>query len=61
LYAWIEQGAVLYVCGDAARMAPDVHQALVDIVAEHGGLGDEAATERVQGWLADGRYRRDVY
>lgn len=61
LYAWIEQGAVLYVCGDAARMAPDVHQALVDIVAEHGALGVEAATERVQGWLADGRYRRDVY
>ena len=61
LYAWLEQGAVLYVCGDATRMAPDVHQALVDIVAEHGALGVEAATERVQGWLTDGRYRRDVY
>jgi sulfite reductase alpha subunit-like flavoprotein len=42
-------------------MAPGVHQALVDIVAEHGGVSPELAGERVQGWLADGRYRRDVY
>jgi sulfite reductase (NADPH) flavoprotein alpha-component len=61
LYDWIEQGAALYVCGDASRMAPDVNQALVDIVAEHGGVAAELAAERVQGWLADGRYRRDVY
>lgn len=61
LYDWIEQGAALYVCGDASRMAPDVNQALVDMVAEHGGVSAELAAERVQGWLADGRYRRDVY
>ena len=38
LFAWLEGGAHLYVCGDAEHMAPDVHEALVDIVAAHGGL-----------------------
>jgi sulfite reductase (NADPH) flavoprotein alpha-component len=61
LYAWLERGASVYVCGDATRMAPDVHAALVDIVATHGGVEREAAAERVESWLADGRYRRDVY
>ena len=36
LYAWLENGAYLYVCGDAERMAPDVNAALVDVVATHG-------------------------
>lgn len=61
VYAWLEEGAWLYVCGDAAQMAPDVHAALVDIVAEHGGLDREGA----EGYLAtlkrDRRYRLDVY
>ncbi len=61
VYAWLECGATLYVCGDASRMAPDVHAALIDIVATHGGIAAEDAAERVESWLADGRYRRDVY
>ncbi len=61
VYAWLEEGAWLYVCGDAAQMAPDVHTALREIVAEHGGLD----RERAEGYLAalkrDRRYRLDVY
>jgi hypothetical protein len=38
LFAWLEQGAHFYVCGDAKRMAKDVERALVDVVAEHGGV-----------------------
>lgn len=61
LYAWIEQGAVIYVCGDAKRMAPDVHQALADMLAEQGAATRERALERLERMVDDGRYRRDVY
>jgi sulfite reductase (NADPH) flavoprotein alpha-component len=61
LFAWLEGGASLYVCGDAERMAPDVHTALVDVVAEHGGRDREAAEAYVRKLADDGRYLRDVY
>ena len=61
LYAWIEGGAHLYVCGDAERMAPDVHAVLVDVVAEHGGLDRDAAEAYVRRLADERRYLRDVY
>jgi sulfite reductase (NADPH) flavoprotein alpha-component len=61
VYAWLEDGAWLYVCGDAAHMAPDVHAALVDIVAEQGGLDRDGADEYVAALKRDRRYRLDVY
>ncbi len=61
LYEWLENGATLYVCGDATRMAPDVHAALAGTIAKHGGLSIEAAQERLDRLGADGRYLRDVY
>ena len=61
LYAWIAEGAVIYVCGDAKRMAPDVHQALADVLAEQGGATRERALERLDAMSEEGRYRRDVY
>ncbi len=61
LYAWIEKGAVVYVCGDAHRMAPDVHAALVDILAKHGATSPEAALDRLHDMEKRGRYQRDVY
>ena len=61
VYAWLEDGAWLYVCGDAAHMAPDVHAALVDIVAEHGGLDRDGADEYLAELKRDRRYRLDVY
>jgi sulfite reductase (NADPH) flavoprotein alpha-component len=61
LHAWLEGGAMLYVCGDATRMAPDVHAALAAAIAEHGGLSLDAARERLDRLGADGRYLRDVY
>ncbi len=61
LYRWLEDGASVYVCGDASRMAKDVEQALLDVVAGQRGRGDDDA----QAYLADlrrgGRYVRDVY
>ncbi|HYI69492.1 MAG TPA: assimilatory sulfite reductase (NADPH) flavoprotein subunit [Skermanella sp.] len=61
LFAWLEEGAHLYVCGDAARLAPDVHLALAAIVAEEGGLGAAAAEDYLQRLQRDRRYQRDVY
>ena len=49
------------VCGDAERMAPDVHDALVGVVAEHGRLAPQSAEAYVQALAAERRYLRDVY
>jgi sulfite reductase (NADPH) flavoprotein alpha-component len=61
LHGWIADGAVVYVCGDAKRMAPDVHQALADVLAEAGGMSRDAAQGRLQAMADRGAYRRDVY
>ncbi len=61
IYRWLEDGAYFYVCGDAEYMAPDVHQALIDIVRGEGGLTDEQAREYVKQLQRDKRYQRDVY
>jgi sulfite reductase (NADPH) flavoprotein alpha-component len=61
LYAWLEDGAHLYVCGDANALAPDVHETLIRIVAEQGGKAREAAEDHVRRLTADHRYQRDVY
>lgn len=61
LYAWLEDGAHLYVCGDAERMAPDVHDALIGIVERERGVAREAAAEYVAGLQRSRRYLRDVY
>lgn len=61
LYAWLQNGAYLYVCGDASAMAPDVHAALLDVAREHGGFDADDAQSWVADLTADGRYLRDVY
>jgi sulfite reductase (NADPH) flavoprotein alpha-component len=61
LYAWLEEGAHVYVCGDAARMAPDVHAALTTAVARASGRSAEGAGEYVDELRRQRRYHRDVY
>ncbi len=61
LFHWLESGAYLYVCGDAASMAPDVHAAMLEIIGHHGALGAEAATAYLNALIAERRYVRDVY
>ena len=61
LYEWLENGAHLYVCGDATHMAKDVHQTLIAIVAEHGGRSSEDAESWLNQLIQQGRYARDVY
>ncbi|WP_395683988.1 assimilatory sulfite reductase (NADPH) flavoprotein subunit [Dokdonella sp.] len=61
LYARLEGGAHVYVCGDAMRMAKDVHAALRDVLVEHGGVDRERAEEHLAQLVVEGRYARDVY
>ena len=61
LFQWLEDGASFYVCGDASRMAHDVDKALHDIIAQEGGLDEDAATAYVKQLKSDKRYQRDVY
>jgi sulfite reductase (NADPH) flavoprotein alpha-component len=61
LYSWLENGAYVYVCGDADQMAPDVNQALIDVAAEHGRLDRDDAEAYVRRLADERRYLRDVY
>mgnify|MGYP005847811217 FL=1 len=61
LYDWLERGAHFYVCGDASKMAHDVHEALIDIVAEQGGKERSEAEAYVEALKKAKRYQRDVY
>jgi sulfite reductase (NADPH) flavoprotein alpha-component len=61
IWSWLEEGAHIYVCGDAQHMAPDVHRALLQIVERHGGHSAERATEYFSQLQRDRRYQRDVY
>lgn len=61
LWSWIQQGAHIYVCGDANRMAKDVEQVLLDVVALHGAMDTEQADEYLSELRLARRYQRDVY
>lgn len=61
LYRWLQDGAHLYVCGDASAMAPDVDRALREIIVRETNCDEDG----VENYLAElrraGRYQRDVY
>ncbi|MFE7273678.1 sulfite reductase flavoprotein subunit alpha [Streptomyces sp. NPDC057623] len=61
LYSWLEEGAHLYVCGDASRMAKDVEAALLGVIAGQRGRGDDDAAEYLARLRRAKRYVRDVY
>lgn len=61
LWNWLQAGAFLYICGDAARMARDVDAALRRIVARHGAMPASQADDYVAGLTRGGRYLRDIY
>ncbi|MGC2413301.1 MAG: sulfite reductase [NADPH] flavoprotein alpha-component, partial [Stellaceae bacterium] len=61
LWAWLEEGAHLYVCGDALRMARDVEKGLLYILAKEGRMEPAAAKAYLARLGAEGRYQKDVY
>ncbi|OQM73790.1 assimilatory sulfite reductase (NADPH) flavoprotein subunit [Manganibacter manganicus] len=61
VYAWLEEGAHLYVCGDGTHLAPDVDATLTTIVGEQRGCGEDQAAEYIAALKRDHRYQIDVY
>jgi len=61
VFAWLERGAHLYICGDANRMAKDVHQTLIEIISEQGKLSSEQAEQYLKDLRSNKRYQKDVY
>jgi sulfite reductase (NADPH) flavoprotein alpha-component len=61
LWAWLEEGAEIFVCGDKERMAADVERELQAIVETHGGRSADAAKDYVEQLRKTKRYKRDVY
>jgi sulfite reductase (NADPH) flavoprotein alpha-component len=60
-WSWLQDGANVYVCGDASRMAKDVHGALCRLVQEQGSMTTGAAEDYVAALKDAHRYHRDVY
>jgi len=61
LWAWLEEGAYFYVCGDAQRMAKDVEAMLQRIIQEEGGMSQEAARAYIKSLRSQKRYLVEVY
>ncbi|MEM9854989.1 MAG: assimilatory sulfite reductase (NADPH) flavoprotein subunit, partial [Pseudomonadota bacterium] len=61
LFAWLERGAHLYVCGDANRMARDVEDALIAVISQEKGVSQDAAMAYLADLKDTRRYQRDVY
>ena len=61
VWQWLQNGAHVYVCGDALKMAKDVEQALLDIIAAHGNMSLDDADEYLSELRENKRYQRDVY
>jgi sulfite reductase (NADPH) flavoprotein alpha-component len=61
VYQWIRNGCVIYVCGDAKRMAKDVHAALAQILVSEGQFEMAEAIKLLREMHLEGRYLQDVY
>lgn len=61
LYALLQEGAHVYVCGDEKHMAHDVHSALVTVIQRESGLSPEEAAAYLEHMQQEQRYQRDVY
>jgi len=61
LWRWLQEGAQVYVCGDASQMAKDVDRALRQVAQQHGGLGADCAADYWRHMSEQKRYLRDVY
>lgn len=61
LFAWLQEGAAIYICGDKTNMARDVHQALIEIIKKEGSMTREKAEKYLAEMQKQKRYQRDVY
>ena len=61
VWAWLQDGAHFYICGDAKRMAKDVERALADIACAHGGLTPDKGATFIADLKKAKRFQADVY
>jgi cytochrome P450/NADPH-cytochrome P450 reductase len=61
IWRLLEAGAVIYVCGDASKMAPDVRRAFATIFRNRTGANESMADAWLAGLDATGRYVADVW
>ncbi|MGJ7919616.1 sulfite reductase subunit alpha [Neobacillus sp. LXY-4] len=61
LFNWLDNGAYFYICGDKERMAKDVHNTLIEVIAKEGSMSQEEAEAYLNDMKKQGRYQRDVY
>ena len=61
MFKWLQEGAVVYICGDEKSMAHDVHTALLAIIEKEGGMSRERAEDYLAKMQQEKRYQRDVY
>ena len=61
IYAWLQEGACFFVCGDEKRLAPDVHATLATIVRREGQMSEDQAQAYLAELAQQNRYQRDVY
>ena len=61
LWQWLQEGAYFYICGDASKMAKDVEQALLEVIAKEGNLSPDEAEDYLNELREEKRYQRDVY
>lgn len=61
LFAWLQEGAVVYICGDEKNMAHDVHNTLIEIIEKEGSMSREEAENYLAEMQQQKRYQRDVY
>lgn len=61
LFEWLQEGAVVYICGDEKNMAHDVHNTLIDIIEKEGNMSREEAEKYLSAMQQEKRYQRDVY
>lgn len=61
IYAWLEKGASIYLCGDMKQMARDVQKALIQIIETQGGMTEEKALEYLKKLKKEKRFQTDVY
>ncbi len=61
LFEWLQEGAAVYICGDEKNMAHDVHNTLIAIIENEGGMSREKAEDYLANMQQQKRYQRDVY
>lgn len=61
VYKWLEKEAIIYICGDKNKMAKDVHNTLVEIISNEGGMTKEKAENYLNRLQREKRYQKDVY